>query len=412
MSSKCGFVAFLALLGLGLSLAQKQAPVLKDPPTKVLYRAGKPFELDCAVDSGDSSEITSYQWFRYAKKVDPKAAEQSGSRLIFKAPQNTDAGDYQCQATSSAGVASTKLISVSEAFLLDPQVSTKRVKPVEGKPFKLDCNVPSGHPKPTIEWKKQSVSDSSKSETILDGRITISDNGDLYFTNATQEDVSTDFKYVCVATTPAVDGEVILAEHIVEGLEKNPKPDHEVTQLYVTPNDATAIVGEKTFLYCIYGSSPQAYPDWYKDGVNVNNKPEDRVTRHNRSKGKRLLIKETLLEDEGHYTCVINNELGKPENYSFHLNVVSVPEFVKKPEKRVQAKEGDDLFLPCEVKAKPAAAPVWTLNAKPVAGSRRVVFSDKGLTINKVQKGDGGYYGCNATNIIGGNYVESYVQVV
>lgn len=58
---------------------------------------------------------------------------------------------------------------------------------------------------------------------------------------------------MCVAKSPAVDGEVPLAEHFVEGLEKNPSPDNEVVQQYVTPNGATAKVGEVTLLYCIYG---------------------------------------------------------------------------------------------------------------------------------------------------------------
>lgn len=76
--------------------------------------------------------------------------------------------------------------------------------------------------------------------------------------------------------------------------------------------------------------SPLAHPDWFFEGKNVNNKPGDRITRHNRTAGKRLLIKDTYLSDQGTYTCIANNEVGKPMNHSIYLKVVGEYGFVKK----------------------------------------------------------------------------------
>lgn len=74
--------------------------------------------------------------------------------------------------------------------------------------------------------------------------------------------------------------------------------------------------------HCFF-SSPLAHPDWFKDGKDINNSQKDRVTRYNRSVGKRLIIKEVRPEDEGEYSCVVNNEVGKVQRHSFHVKVVS-----------------------------------------------------------------------------------------
>lgn len=53
--------------------------------------------------------------------------------------------------------------------------------------YKLDCKVPKSYPKPEIVWLYTSLSDPSASRNILDRRITVSPDGDLYFTNVTKE---------------------------------------------------------------------------------------------------------------------------------------------------------------------------------------------------------------------------------
>lgn len=77
---------------------------------------------------------------------------------------------------------------MNKAYLTAPKVQEQRTKPVEGKPFKLPCAVPDAYPAPSIQWKKNYKD--GKTENVMDGRITISPEGDLYFTNATEKDVS------------------------------------------------------------------------------------------------------------------------------------------------------------------------------------------------------------------------------
>ncbi|RVE42461.1 hypothetical protein evm_012891 [Chilo suppressalis] len=412
------FAFALTILVLVTSQPADLPAVLKELPEEVLFRVGEPFELNCEVESGDNSNVK-FEWLAEFKdlKANPNV-KQNDQKLVFKEMKESDEGLYQCTAETSAGIASTRHVKLRKLYINVPKVSTQKVTPVEGRPFQLACPPVEGYPKPKVEWMKKSVANGVL-ETFLSPRI-FSPQGDLYFSNATEEDVSKEFHYVCLVTSPAVDKKVPVVEWEVQGLAKDDKPsDHEVVRQFVS-GDLTAKVGDVTEIYCIYGGNPMPHPDWWKDGVNVNNEPGDRVTRYNRSKGKRLLIKDTLLEDDGQYTCVVDNEAGKVQNHTMHLTVVSPPKFLKKPEKRINVKVGQELILPCEFEVKPAGEVAWTHNTKVVrdgptnpknSAPYNTIKYENNLKIDKVQKSDSGYYGCRVTNSFGEAYAETLVVV-
>lgn len=70
-------------------------------------------------------------------------------------------------------------------------------------------------------------------------------------------------------------------------------------------------------------TSPLGYPGWYKNDKLIESQPGDRVTIYNRTSGKRLLIKETLLEDQATYKCEVDNGVGQKQSHSMKLTVVS-----------------------------------------------------------------------------------------
>ncbi|CAH2241095.1 jg13152 [Pararge aegeria aegeria] len=269
--------------------------------------------------------ISSYKWLKngqpFTQNGDIVQRENEGT-LIFKNPTKNDEALYQCLAESKYGVSTTR-VNLKRMYIDKPRVEMRNHKPIEGKMYKLECDIPDSYPKPEIVWIYQSLTDPSASRSILDRRITLSPEGDLYFTNVTKEDTSGSFKYVCVARSQVSDSDVVLAEHVLETVVPASGPkDNGVYPLYVS-SDFTATVGSVTMIYCIYGGTPLAYPDWYKDGKNVNNSPKDRVTRYNRTSGKRLLIKDTWLEDQGTYMCLVDNEVGEPKQHTMRLTVVS-----------------------------------------------------------------------------------------
>ncbi|KOB67669.1 Hemolin [Operophtera brumata] len=264
----------------------------------------------------------------------------------------------------------TRGTRLKRAFLNAPRVTVQNHKAVEGRPFKLDCQKPEGYPKPTISWKTQEDG-SDKREDFLNRRITPSPEGTLWFSNVTKEDANPKSRYICVAKSSAFEEEVTLAEHYINELEADSKPnDGELVPQYVS-NNMVAKVGDDTMIWY-----------WYKDGKDVNGKPGDRVTRHNRSACRRLLIKDTRAEDAGSYKCVADNGRGKPAEHTVKLTV--------KPEKQTLAKEGQDITIPCQVSGSINPFTTFVYNAQELKTSARVSTGPEGISIKKVQKSDGG----------------------
>lgn len=174
--------------------------------------------------------------------------------LIFKKPSINDEGDYQCLAHTEFGVASSRIVHVRRQYIVIPKVTLQKHKPIEGKYFKLDCHIPNAYPKPEIVWLYQFISDPSISRNILDPRIILSPDGTLFFTNVTKDDASREYKYVCVARSGAVEGDVVLAEHVMEDVVSSNEDNSALVPLYVSP-DMVAKVGDVTMIYCIYGGT-------------------------------------------------------------------------------------------------------------------------------------------------------------
>nr|ACU09501.1 hemolin [Galleria mellonella] len=394
--------------------------ILRDVPAEVLFPykntldAQSPFVLECLTVNKNSQKV-SYKWTKNGQPLDLKAnpnivQRQGEGSLVFINPGQNDQGVYQCFAETPQGIASTRPINVKTTFLEVPKAEPVHHKPVEGRPYKLDCPKPNAYPEPTITWRSQLATDPSISDDVRDKRITVGPDGALYIANVTEKEVSDRFVYVCLGKSPAVRDEVPLAKHFIDSLtEDKQKKDNEVVEQYLT-KELTAKVGEQIYLYCIYGGNPLAHPDWFRDGKDINNEPNSRITRYNRSAGKRLLIREVLPEDAGEYMCVANNEVGKVKKHTMKLSVISAPIFKKKPEQQMNVREGQDVTIPCEITAIPPATTSWTYNAAPI-GKDRMTVTNTGLTIKKVQKTDSGYYGCSAKNVHGQNYAETVLIV-
>ncbi|XP_063371457.1 hemolin-like [Cydia amplana] len=392
-------------------------PVLKEPPREVTFRVSSakahPFTIPCATTTPNDKVV--YTWTKNGKPFpvnekseDIKMRAGEGT-LIFNNPNDSDEGVYRCLATSTEGVAGSRPISVKKTFVDIPKYTLQKHTPEEGKPFKMECSVTKAYPKPVIEWFRQGKD--GKFLDIMEKRLLESPEGDLYFTNVTKEDVSKDVKYVCLVATQAADDKLVAAEHIIEDVTpaKGPKSG-ELTPQYLS-KDMTAKTGDiVVMMYCIYGGTPMAHPDWFKisrDGTrtNVNGQPGDRVTHRNRSAGRRLWITKVLAEDDATYECVANNGVGKPQSHKIKLTVQQAPEFTKQPEPVMLAKVGDDITIPCKVRGAQRIS--WSFNGQPLA----VKDPADTLTLSKVQKKDNGYYACVGSSAVGDVYAETLVHV-
>ncbi|XP_046975617.1 hemolin-like [Vanessa cardui] len=400
----------------------EKLPVLKSVPNSEVHIHTPKTEIVLECVTTEQGSDVKYTWLKDGKPFTPTGdviQRENEGTLVFKHPDQSNEGQYQCLAQSQYGVARTRPVTLKKSFMEKPEFTLKKHKPVEGDPFKLDCVIPKAYPKPSISWLRKSLTDDSDVKMVQDQRYTISPEGVLYFSNVTKDDTSSDYKYVCVAKSPESGDMVTLAEHILEEVEPNKGPvNNDVVEQYVS-QDMTVKAGDFVYLYCIYGGNPLAHPDWFKDGQDVNNGVKDRVTRHNRSVGKRLVIKEAWVSDQGEYTCVVDNEVGKPQRHSMYLTVVSAPQFLRDDIPKMIVKPGEDITIPCIAAGIPAPELSWSYNADELPKNDRIALSRSSqgnttvsdLTIKGVQKEDMGYYGCKGLNENGDIYKETLLYV-
>ncbi|XP_048485918.1 hemolin [Plutella xylostella] len=410
---------FKSVLFLGLILTTyivSAQPVKQDGGSaheEILFREhGQPVVLTCA-RADDPNQGGIRTWLRNGTpledgKMTPEIKFLDDKSLLVLQPSPAVEGVYQCFTETHKGIATSPKFSVKQTYLKAPETTPSvNIKPAKGLPFSLDCDVPEGYPKPEVQWFLQHGKDHTLIEAIINKRITQAPNGALYFSNATTEDVNVgDFRYVCMARNDAVDLPVVVSEAVITGLSSEGGNEGRLVEQYVS-KEVRAVAGETTALFCIFGGTPLAHPDWTKDGKNVNGAPGDRVTRHNRSSGRRLIIKNTTLEDAGTYQCAVDNGFGT-ELRSIKVTVQAKPSI--KTANEVAAKLGEEVKI-CEVNGVPTPKLTITHNAKPLVASNNVVITNDRVVIKNIQPTDQGYYGCEAVNELGGEFRETYLSI-
>ncbi|KAJ3600390.1 hypothetical protein NHX12_031375, partial [Muraenolepis orangiensis] len=121
-----------------------------------------------------------------------------------------------------------------------------------------------------------------------------------------------------------------------------------------------------------------------------------------------LRVKKASTDDEGTFTCVAENRVGKLEA-SATLTVRAAPQFVVRPRDQIVA-QGRSATFPCETKGNPQPAVFWQKegtqnllfpNQPQQPNSRFSVSPGGDLTISGLQRSDAGYYICQALTVAG-----------
>lgn len=90
-------------------------------------------------------------------------------------------------------------------FFFPPELNSfatdqpKSIVVSEGDPYTMECDPPSGFPKPAIFWIMQSSTGALR--TINSSRITVDPEGNLHFSNITLGDASDETMYACSANS-------------------------------------------------------------------------------------------------------------------------------------------------------------------------------------------------------------------
>uniref|UniRef100_A0A3Q2E7L1 Sidekick cell adhesion molecule 1b n=1 Tax=Cyprinodon variegatus TaxID=28743 RepID=A0A3Q2E7L1_CYPVA len=138
------------------------------------------------------------------------------------------------------------------------------------------------------------------------------------------------------------------------------------------------------------------------DGLAVSWKRDGRLL----ASGRRLIVPVATSADAGLYVCeaLFNNSTAKPVEARAYLTVMEPPSLTVQPKKKIFADLDRNVEIPCQASGVPQPRIEWYKDAVPLsklANTRYKVSSAIGLTVRRVQPGDGGIFQCFARSPAG-----------
>ncbi|XP_039184616.1 neural cell adhesion molecule L1 isoform X2 [Crotalus tigris] len=354
-----------------------------------------------------------YRWTKDGEQFDPeqvqgiKQLENSGTLIIHTNNGNVPTrfnGLYRCYASNILGtaVSSESHIIVENA----PQWPKEEVAPItaeEGTHTVLPCNPPTSADPPKIYWLN------SKIEHIAqDERVTVGQDGNLYFANVQMTDSQPD--YICNAHFQGprliIQKEPIELKVIPTNTFSYQKPILVVPES--THKTYVALLGKRLILECIAAGLPTPSVEW----IHLNRlNPSPGVTFENYN--KTLCIPSVTEDDDGDYQCIARNEHGSIR-HTYTVNVEAAPYWIKMPVSQIYG-PGENVRLDCEVDGKPKPKLSWSINGTPlkdVMPDPRRKIQSGALIFSEVQPNDTAVIQCQAHNKHGSLLANAYILVV
>ncbi|XP_036005687.1 roundabout homolog 2 isoform X11 [Fundulus heteroclitus] len=395
----------------GSRLRQEDSPPrIVEHPSDLIVSKGEPATLNCKAEGRPMPIV---EWYKDGERVetdkdDPRSHRMllpSGSlfflRIVHGRRSKPDEGAYVCVARNYLGEAVSRNASLEVALLRDDfrQNPTDAVV-AAGEPAILECVPPRGHPEPTIYWKKDKMRINDE-----DDRITIR-GGKLMISNARKSDAG---MYVCVGTNMVGERESETAQVTV----------FERPTFLRRPINQVVLEEEMVEFRCQVQGDPQPNVRWKKDDIDV---PRGRYDIRYDKDDYVLRVKKASISDEGMFTCVAENRVGKLEasaTLTVRARPVAPPQFVIRPRDQIVS-QGRTATFPCEAKGNPQPAVFWQKEGsqillfpnQPQQPNSRFSVSPSGeLTISSVQRADAGYYICQALTVAGSILAKAQLEV-
>ncbi|XP_077612743.1 roundabout homolog 3 [Crocuta crocuta] len=378
-------------------------PRIVEQPPDLLVSRGEPATLPCRAEGRPRPNI---EWYKNGARVatareDPRAHRlllPSGAlffpRIVHGRRARPDEGVYTCVARNYLGAAASRNASLEVAVLRDDfRQPPGNVVVAVGEPAVMECVPPRGHPEPSVSWKKDSAI--IKEE---EGRITIR-GGKLMMSHTLKSDAG---MYVCVASNMAGERESGAAELVV--LER--------PSFLRRPVNQVVLADAPVDFPCEVQGDPPPRLRWRKEDGELPTGRYEIRSDHS------LWIGRVSADDEGTYTCVAENSVGRAEA-SGSLSVHVPPQLVTQPRDQMAA-PGESVAFQCETKGNPPPAIFWQKEGsqvllfpnQPLQPKGRFSVSPRGhLNITDVQSGDAGYYVCQAVSVAGSVLAKAQLEV-
>ncbi|CAI5693142.1 unnamed protein product [Oreochromis niloticus] len=412
-----GPLAFILVSGLlyfqvdGSRLRQEDSPPrIVEHPSDLIVSKGEPATLNCKAEGRPTPTV---EWYKDGERVetdkdDPRSHRMllpTGSlfflRIVHGRRSKPDEGAYVCVARNYLGEAVSRNASLEVALLRDDfRQNPTDVVVAAGEPAILECVPPRGHPEPTIYWKKDKIRIDDK-----DDRITIR-GGKLMISNTRKSDAG---MYICVGTNMVGERDSETAQVTV----------FERPTFLRRPINQVVLEEETVEFRCQVQGDPQPNVRWRKDDIDV---PRGRYEIKYDKEDYVLRVKKASINDEGTFTCVAENRVGKLEasaTLTVRARPVAPPQFVIRPRDQIVS-QGRTATFPCETKGNPQPAVFWQKEGsqnllfpnQPQQPNNRFSVSPSGaLTISSVQRADAGYYICQALTVAGSILAKAQLEV-
>uniref|UniRef100_A0A2I3M529 Neurofascin n=1 Tax=Papio anubis TaxID=9555 RepID=A0A2I3M529_PAPAN len=345
--------------------------------------------LECIASGVPTPDIA---WYKKGGDLpsDKAKFENFNKALRITNVSEEDSGEYFCLASNKMGsIRHTISVRVKAApYWLD---EPKNLILAPGEDGRLVCRA-NGNPKPTVQWMVngeplQSAPPNPNREVA----------GDTIIFRDTQ--ISSRAVYQCNTSN---EHGYLLANAFVSVLDVPPRMLSPRNQLI------RVILYNRTRLDCPFFGSPIPTLRWFKNGQGSN---LDGGNYHVYENGS-LEIKMIRKEDQGIYTCVATNILGKAEN-QVRLEVKDPTRIYRMPEDQV-AKRGTTVQLECRVKHDPSLKLTvsWLKDDEPLYIGNRMKKEDDSLTIFGVAERDQGSYTCVASTELDQDLAKAYLTVL
>ncbi|XP_019713299.1 roundabout homolog 3 isoform X4 [Hippocampus comes] len=383
------------------------APRIVEHPSDLIVSKGEPATLNCKAEGRPTPMV---EWYKDGERVetdreDPRSHRMllpSGSlfflRIVHGRRSKPDEGVYVCVARNYLGEAVSRNASLEVAILRDDFRQTPSdVVVAAGEPAVMECIPPRGHPEPTISWKRNNVQVNDRDE-----RITIR-GGKLMISNTRKSDAG---MYVCVGTNMVGEKDSDPAELVV----------FERPVFTKQPVNQVVLADDAVDFFCAVHGDPIPTVRWRREEGEL---PRGRYEIRSDNS---LHLKQVRAEDEGTYTCVSENSVGKAEaaaTLQVHVGSSMPPQILVRPRDQITAPGRTVTFL-CGTKGNPPPAVFWQKEGSQILlfpiqeqsqqGRFSVSLSGE-LTIIDVHVEDSGYYICQAISVAGSILTKALLEV-
>ncbi|XP_050811539.1 neurofascin isoform X16 [Gopherus flavomarginatus] len=345
--------------------------------------------LECIASGVPAPDI---MWYKKGGELptDKTKLENFNKALRITNVSEEDSGEYFCLASNKMGsIRHTISVRVKAApyWLDEPQ----NLILAPGEDGRLVCRA-NGNPKPTIQWlvngEPIEAAPPNPSREVA---------GDTIVFRDTQ--IGSSAVYQCNASN---EHGYLLANAFVSVLDVPPR-------ILAPRNQLIKVIQyNRTRLDCPFFGSPIPTLRWFKNGQGSALDGENYQRHENGS----LEINMARKEDQGIYTCVATNILGKAEN-QVRLEIKDPTRIVRGPEDLI-VKRGSMVRLDCRIKHDSTLklTVTWLKDDTPLYIGNRMKKEDDGLIIYGVAEKDQGDYTCVASTELDKDSAKAFLTVL